>query len=837
MVLETATESSIASRQAGPEGGSGLERGVSDGPVPLVLEDVPAFVASLREEGWEIGPREMIAVDDLLLALIGRGIRPNSDELALWIAPVLCRKPEQQAAFATRIRAWSARRPPPISPGSPPATGWRDRVAAAVPPMLAATIVLGSLVVWFFRGSLARQVTTSAAKGEGGAWFILVSFVVVFLLGFFGAWLVWAYLRRARFLSARVPSIPLDPVAFATAGGKPTLVPKHALEAPARRLRLRQRLGATYLDVAASVRATLDRAGFFTPVEKKRFITPEYVILIDRRTVEDHQARFYAEIAGTLRRQSVVADVYYFDRDPRLLEPERNAELFLTLADLAARYPGRRLLILADERRLLDSFSGRPAAWISQFEPWTERAVATPVDPAPLAVESLAVEGFQVIPATEEGLETLFRSQAPDGEPRRRSFTSRPPRLLTERPTVWLSERIPPPDELRELLEELRRYLGQAGFYWLAACATYPQIRWRLTLHLGYGLAAVGGPLYSRRRLLSLAQLPWFREGRMPEWLRQELLGRLAEDQARAVRDAVDRLLRRLIPGGQRHDFQLAIEDPLSLDPERSSTFATLYQKERPGGVLREAVFASFMSDSLALKVPKRLRSLLFRHTPAAGRAIAGASVAVIAGVIAGVSAAFGFFVATGQAPTLDSLFMAFQIATVGPATAALAAVFISLGLLAGARIAWRFGIPSGPFRILGAAGGGGFVGGLMGAICALHFGPQPFPVMPPKIVISAVMLWLILVLSWIRRFVPRNRWRALFQANTLAAALLVVPGWFTFPLIQDAQVFQIFWATGLSELEMLFFGARAGGLIGIHPGIYLAATQIFYRWLSRKSR
>ncbi len=99
MVLETATESSIASRQAGPEGGSGLERGVSDGPVPLVLEDVPAFVASLREEGWEIGPREMIAVDDLLLALIGRGIRPNSDELALWIAPVLCRKPEQQAAF------------------------------------------------------------------------------------------------------------------------------------------------------------------------------------------------------------------------------------------------------------------------------------------------------------------------------------------------------------------------------------------------------------------------------------------------------------------------------------------------------------------------------------------------------------------------------------------------------------------------------------------------------------------------------------------------------------------------------------------------------------------
>ena len=103
-----------------------------------------------------------------------------------------------------------------------------------------------------------------------------------------------------------------------------------------------------------------------------------------------------------------------------------------------------------------------------------------------------------------------------------------------------------------------REWLGQRGFLWLAACAAYPRLRFNITLHLGLALSMVlpAGrvELFSERMLTRLALLPWFRVGRMPEWLREALLGAMAEEERGQVRQAVDRMLKGEAPNPTRPD-------------------------------------------------------------------------------------------------------------------------------------------------------------------------------------------------------------------------------------------------------------------------------------------
>lgn len=105
------------------------------------------------------------------------------------------------------------------------------------------------------------------------------------------------------------------------------------------------------------------------------------------------------------------------------------------------------------------------------------------------------------------------------------------PALLVQAPGRWLSREAPPAAEVMALVDALRDYLGPTAYTWLVASAAYPQLSADLTAYLAHRLAEQPGlqperpdPRLFEARLMAIAQLPWCRQGWMPDWLRRALL-------------------------------------------------------------------------------------------------------------------------------------------------------------------------------------------------------------------------------------------------------------------------------------------------------------------------
>jgi len=93
---------------------------------------------------------------------------------------------------------------------------------------------------------------------------------------------------------------------------------------------------------------------------------------------------------------------------------------------------------------------------------------------------------------------------------------------------------VPPEPGDPVLVEALCKYLGEATFKWLCACAVYPELHWDLTLQLG-SLVCMDQGLISETNLLRLARLPWFRSGFMSDDLRLPLIRALTQSDERVV--------------------------------------------------------------------------------------------------------------------------------------------------------------------------------------------------------------------------------------------------------------------------------------------------------------
>jgi hypothetical protein len=178
-----------------------------------------------------------------------------------------------------------------------------------------------------------------------------------------------------------------------------------------------------------------------------------------------------------------------------------------------------------------------------------------------------------------------------------RQSTGGYPALLRAGIDRFLSQVQPVPSVVTELLEQLARYLGRAGFTWFGALAAYPSVQPDLTRELGARLTrALGQPIFSAQTYMAIARLPWVTQGRMPDWLRRALLRSLPVEAARATRQGLQALL-----------SQPRVRGAVSLDV---SLPQTLWQRLRsPSGPRpkspRDVVLLRFMaSGSRPLLVP-----------------------------------------------------------------------------------------------------------------------------------------------------------------------------------------------------------------------------------------
>ncbi len=86
----------------------------------------------------------------------------------------------------------------------------------------------------------------------------------------------------------------------------------------ARGLRRRQRDDFEHLDLPRTIAATIEARGYPSFRFRRASRPPEYLVLIDRVSPHDHQARLFDELAQALDREGLFITRFFYDGDPRV---------------------------------------------------------------------------------------------------------------------------------------------------------------------------------------------------------------------------------------------------------------------------------------------------------------------------------------------------------------------------------------------------------------------------------------------------------------------------------------------------------------------------------------
>ncbi|MFN0213860.1 MAG: formylglycine-generating enzyme family protein [Saprospiraceae bacterium] len=242
----------------------------------------------------------------------------------------------------------------------------------------------------------------------------------------------------------------------------------------ANRLRRREGEDAWRLDVPGTISATIKKGGLPEFLYKQLSRPPEYLLLLDRKDINDHRAALFDHIAKAFQKQEVLLDCYFFAGDPRLCWNEKHPE-GINIRELHYLHPNARLLLLSTGHRLLGN-DGQLLGAAQVFEAWRYRSL---LSPTPLSEwgqpERRLSERFTVLPAE---LESLLYLTDLDEE-----LT---PGLVPLRPAPGMP--IPPTEPIplgEALMPTLKAHFNEAEMRWLAACAIWPTVHYDLTLWLG----------------------------------------------------------------------------------------------------------------------------------------------------------------------------------------------------------------------------------------------------------------------------------------------------------------------------------------------------------------
>lgn len=418
------------------------------------------------------------------------------------------------------------------------------------------------------------------------------------------AWWALTVHRRKRYLVKR--SVRHDPEMTELAVNISSLAsgPGKLFWRTAQRFRQHITRMSPRLDIARTAARTAANGGLFTAVHAKEKVSPSYLILIESDGRRDQQTKTIDNLVDQFESEGVAITRYYFRGDPRICRTRKGRAR--KLAELAASHSSERLMVFADAESFLDPMTGGVSPWVEAFEPWQERALLVAAETDSWTAAEAAMSGhFRLAPANSAGLSSLVDGFAPDPAVTPIVGTDRFPAVLREHPERWLDREAPPQHLLNKLIEQLRLYLGDAGYQWFSACAVYPTLHHRLILWTGEGVADENHrPLVDDSDLMRLSRLPWLRQGQLPDWLRARLIGDLSGEQELRIRKRLDRLF----------CSTLAQPEAGTTLPIARET-ATSRQKQRDRSrVLRDHTFVSFMSNPLGVRLPQAVGRMLPFH-------------------------------------------------------------------------------------------------------------------------------------------------------------------------------------------------------------------------------
>jgi CHASE2 domain-containing sensor protein len=619
----------------------------------ILTDKLHHFIYELRQAGYNIGTTQFMQAQNLILSLAQQGQLPPMAQLKTLLGPILCHSRQEQQEFGERFDNWlqTIEASQQIRKSYENISQTKVTETKRSKPLISKKWGFAILLFFIIVGGIfsyyqfitpspttspeeATQKTEQPIEPSGEkteladtavdstkslpdsseeaielpkeiiedsqdekrlsdwilwiVWSILGAIILLFLLGKIASRYL-APLHLARKYTTALPTLlkKLPVKQFEKQIFQPQSI---ALSRTAQQLRKHVAIESNDLDMVATVKETIQAAGLFTPVYGTRLQRPEYLVLIDRATFQDHQTGLINVLMNQLEADEVLIERYYFERDLRRCYPEQEALPPLTLTELAERYPEHRLLIFSDGEGLIHPVTGELVRWIEQLMVWPSRAILTLEAPEQWGYqeELFTKANFLVLPANEIGLNHLVEqfnveTQQPFPDMQRETPFDFP-ELIRNYPRRWLEDYAPDSDELVELLTQVRLFLGKDGYYWFSACAVYPEIHWELTLHLGDSLKNDNHqPLLTEANFAKLARLPWFRHSYMPNWLRERLVkDLLISKKDKTIRMAIERFLQPK-PGEESTKTQVEV--------------AFGQPKDEQGSSVTERVFAMFMAD------------------------------------------------------------------------------------------------------------------------------------------------------------------------------------------------------------------------------------------------
>jgi hypothetical protein len=528
--------------------------------------DPVALIEFLRRSNFTVGTGEALRAIGLLdrLRVMGRAPR-TPDEAARWLAPVLCSSAREQTALPLRFLEFDrladedGAKPPAVT--TQPSRLVRAArhpavLAAATVCLLAALVPLLRWLTHFLGGDPApgadaelvpsAPVEASALGGGGAGWWSRFGSVPpAVLLPPLGALTYWLWRLGEVPVMGRRPYTSAAITLLQTAIAKTSLFAAGDVADAVRGLRAHRQVPAGVIDVRASVRATVAAAGRPILISGRKAKTPDYPVLVETVSARDHTAAMARLVSARLAEESVFHKLYMFGADPELLRDEHDAPF--SLNELATHYGSEVLIFVGDGSVFVDAIFGGMRHWTEALTGWRIVVLLTPVPRRRWSSRERCITdtGIILLPLTSAGLSECgtFLNGA-----------LLPPRLGMERPPVragplvreglhssrWHTSAVPDEDERETVLDAIRQDLPVNAFELLAVTALFPECRPDLTLHLGAELHdRQGHKLLDEEGFGAVAALPWMRYGRMPDWLRLDLVQTLDGKQEAKAREVL----------------------------------------------------------------------------------------------------------------------------------------------------------------------------------------------------------------------------------------------------------------------------------------------------------
>ena len=328
----------------------------------------------------------------------------------------------------------------------------------------------------------------------------------------------------------------------------------HTLIKVVRQLRYTAHSSRYSFDVDKTIQKTIHSGGMARPVYTPLHRHVEYLMLIDRYNLRDHQAQLHNNLYETLKENNIFVERFFFDNSPLVCRNHQHPG-GIALTEILSLYEHAGLMLFTNGSQFIDTYYLKTYAWADIFKHWQHRYFFSSVSPALWGERERLLQGLFpfVLPLSVEGMQVVAGDLSQTAHA---DFDW----LHYWRDSADYS--LVPVETEEKKLEYIGLFFGEPVKRWIAACAVYPELNWNLTIALGKELGewypGEQSQLHSYRHISQLLRLDWFKKGHIPDAFRVALMTEWLTDKEIA---AVGHFLYR----------QLSQNQPLPGEPDYDS--------------------------------------------------------------------------------------------------------------------------------------------------------------------------------------------------------------------------------------------------------------------------